>query len=119
MALVIALLFLVKPVFPVIEYLANYSYIIKELCENRDKPMMHCNGKCHLMKQLAKASEHEKPLNEKKQVSSEQDLLFLSNVLMTNVLDYIPLDNGRNLTHHYPDLYCKLLLSFLLRPPRL
>ena len=48
-----------KPIFPVIEYVVNYEYISKVLCENKAKPMMHCNGKCHLMKELAKAAENE------------------------------------------------------------
>ena len=29
------------------------DYIIAKYCVNKDKPEMHCNGKCHLMKQLA------------------------------------------------------------------
>jgi hypothetical protein len=36
-----------------INYQVNKDYISKNLCENKDKPMMHCNGKCHLRKQLA------------------------------------------------------------------
>jgi hypothetical protein len=42
-----------------INYVVNKDYISKNLCENRDKPMMHCNGKCHLMKQLQKESKKE------------------------------------------------------------
>ena len=30
----------------------NRSYIAKNLCVNRDKPMMGCNGKCYLSKKL-------------------------------------------------------------------
>ncbi len=37
-----------------IDYIVNYNYIRTELCENKDKPEMHCNGKCHLKKQLKK-----------------------------------------------------------------
>ena len=37
----------------VINYQLNKEYIAKNLCENKNKPMMHCNGKCHLKKQLA------------------------------------------------------------------
>ena len=33
-------------------YMMNKEFIAKNLCENRNKPMMHCNGKCHLRKQL-------------------------------------------------------------------
>jgi len=38
----------------------NQSYIAAKLCENRDKPMMHCKGKCYLKKKLKQAEEKEK-----------------------------------------------------------
>lgn len=30
----------------------NIDAIVQKYCVNQDKPQMHCNGKCHLMKQL-------------------------------------------------------------------
>lgn len=68
---IIVLLFVFKPVFPVIEYGLNYDYIAKVLCENKAKPELKCNGKCHLMKQLAKASEAEKSDSKDKKNSSK------------------------------------------------
>lgn len=41
----------------------NQTFIAKTLCENRDKPQMHCNGKCYLYKQLKKAEEAENAKN--------------------------------------------------------
>ncbi|RAJ05167.1 hypothetical protein LX64_02321 [Chitinophaga skermanii] len=40
-----------------LEYNLNQAYIAANLCENKNKPQMHCNGKCHLKKQLNKATE--------------------------------------------------------------
>jgi hypothetical protein len=37
----------------VIDYTINKDYIAKNLCENRNKPTLHCNGKCQLMKKMA------------------------------------------------------------------
>lgn len=34
------------------EYYLNKDYIAQNLCENKDKPQKHCEGKCHLQKQL-------------------------------------------------------------------
>jgi hypothetical protein len=48
---------LLVPLYPVADYLLHEEYIAKTFCENKDKPMLHCNGKCHLMKQLKKAAE--------------------------------------------------------------
>ncbi len=46
------LLALIQPALPVLDYLLNYNYIVAELCENRDKPIQTCNGKCYLEKQV-------------------------------------------------------------------
>ena len=45
----------------VAEYCMNKEYIAKNLCENRNKPALHCNGKCQLMKKMA--AEENQPLN--------------------------------------------------------
>ncbi len=42
-----------KPYLPVIQYAVNYDFYKNVLCENKAKPELKCNGKCHLMKQMA------------------------------------------------------------------
>src|ERR1700758_2249534 len=37
-----------------VSYSLNKEFIAKNLCENKNKPKMHCNGKCHLKKELQK-----------------------------------------------------------------
>ena len=46
------ILALIQPAIPIIEYFVNYDYIVNELCENRDKPILTCNGKCYLEDQV-------------------------------------------------------------------
>jgi hypothetical protein len=41
-------------------YNINKAYIASAFCENKDKPMMRCNGKCQLKKQLTEESEKDK-----------------------------------------------------------
>lgn len=38
----------------------NQQYIAANLCVNRDKPGLHCNGKCYFMKKIRQAEEKEK-----------------------------------------------------------
>ena len=38
-------------------YELNKNYIATKLCENRNKPWLHCNGKCYLMKKIRQAEE--------------------------------------------------------------
>lgn len=45
---------MVRPLMPILEYYADYDYITKELCENKDKPYLKCNGTCYLQKQVNK-----------------------------------------------------------------
>lgn len=55
--LFVALTMLLKPLWPVADYIVNYDYIVNVLCENKDKPQLNCDGKCYLAKQFAKESE--------------------------------------------------------------
>lgn len=77
-ALLFGLFILLRPVLPVVEYVVNYDYITKVLCENKAKPKLQCNGKCQLMKGLANASEEEKPISQdKKQLKIEWEEVFI------------------------------------------
>ncbi len=44
---------MLRPLAPVIVYYANYDYIAAELCKNRDKPILDCNGICYLNEMIA------------------------------------------------------------------
>ena len=48
---------MLKPIIPIIVYYIDYDYIVAELCENKAKPVLQCNGKCHLAKELKKAND--------------------------------------------------------------
>jgi len=45
-----------RPLIPLVEYAVNYDYISQALCINKNKPDLHCNGKCYLSKELAKTA---------------------------------------------------------------
>lgn len=44
----------------IVWYNANIDYVAQELCENKDKPKLQCNGKCYLKKQLDKVDNQQK-----------------------------------------------------------
>lgn len=106
-----------KPIFPVIEYVVNYEYISKVLCENKAKPMMHCNGKCHLMKELAKAAENEKPASsDKKGYTPVAELLFFQEIKTFSIASASFLDKEKS-SNTYSNLYSKSHLESVFRPP--
>ncbi|RNL95085.1 hypothetical protein ED312_00320 [Sinomicrobium pectinilyticum] len=51
---ILAFLICFKPLFPVLEYAANYDYIANVLCINKERPKIQCYGKCYLMGAIAK-----------------------------------------------------------------
>ena len=97
---------LVKPIFPVFDYVINYGYISKELCINKAKPELKCNGKCHLMKELAKASEDEKPISSDKKDNSKHEIevLFYQEILplqLTQIYFHTNSSAANNYSNHY------------------
>ncbi len=55
--LILYALLMLKPYAPYVEYWVKKAYIMRYLCVNRDKPQMHCEGRCHLSKELQKAND--------------------------------------------------------------
>jgi hypothetical protein len=107
---------LVRPVIPVADYIINYDYITKVLCENKAKPVMHCNGKCHLMKELAKTAEQDKPISPKKGSTAEIEILFFQPVPSFTFQPFIVGVITKNSTS-YNNLYGYLNTGFIFRPP--
>ena len=110
------LLAMLKPISPIIGYYINYDYIVNVLCENKDKPVMKCNGKCHLAKELKKANdgidpkENVPPLNMK-----EYPVAFINNYNSINAIFY-----NTKITQNFSNYnlgYYFQYLSKLLKPP--
>ncbi|MBK7562103.1 MAG: hypothetical protein IPQ06_06715 [Chitinophagaceae bacterium] len=72
--------------FALLHFYINQNYIAANQCENRYRPMLHCNGKCILakkMKQQEKKEQQnpERKLQNKSEVSSS--LSFFVTALVT------------------------------------
>lgn len=118
MASIFALFMLLKPVLPVIEYAIDYDYIATVLCINKDKPELKCNGKCHLMKELAKSSQEDgEQSHEKRAAASESHILFFEEILDFGLeAQVFPLAE-RSPYIFYPNLYSHLDSRSIFRPP--
>lgn len=108
---------LVKPIFPVVEYVVNYEYVSKVLCENKAKPMMHCNGKCHLMKELAKASDAENSKSSDKKSSTQPTEVLFFEELKDFKISTIYASNIKKANQNYSNLYFYLNSDSVFRPP--
>lgn len=108
---------LFKPVIPVVEYVVFYDYIKNELCENKDKPELECNGKCHLVKEMAKASDTPEKGNDKKHISVETSVVFCQEI--EENFDFKPLFylHKSKITSNYNLSYSHLETNSVFRPP--
>lgn len=116
--ILVAFTMLFKPLWPVVDYVANYEYIIEVLCENKDKPELKCNGKCYLGKQLAKESQEseETPFN-------SQDKIEIPVVLFCQSEESYEVSqiSFLEIKHNYNDsqnLYNKLICETSSPPPK-
>ena len=113
---ILTLFMLLKPFIPIVEYAVNYEYISKVLCVNKAKPELKCNGKCHLMKELAKSSESEKPISDKKIAVKEFEILFFQEIKPISIL-ISPIKQEPTLNFNYSNLYNYLNSSDSFHPP--
>ena len=70
----------------------NKNYIASKLCENRDKPWLHCNGHCYFMKKIKQVQENEKNEERQTQKNLFQEVFFASNTTFqfyTQLLQHI------------------------------
>lgn len=45
-----------------VHYAMEYDYYANVLCENKDKPELHCNGSCHLAAELTVSDQPQAPI---------------------------------------------------------
>ncbi len=73
-----------RPVLPLLDYAFNYKYISQNLCENKNKPQLLCNGKCYVIKELLKSEKQSNKENHK--ISSADVFIIKDNLLFTLTL---------------------------------
>jgi len=79
-------------------YQLNKNYIAAKLCENRNKPWLHCNGKCYLMKKLKQAEEKQNASERETQKNLVQESLCNDTPdvkFYTQLLQVIAIPNNR------------------------
>lgn len=116
--LFLCLLILLNPfsrTWVVVSYKLNESYISQNLCENKDKPQLKCNGKCHLKKQLAQSEQAEQKTHQNSNEKAE--VLYCSVVNNYNFQTqfsylYQPIQLGQ-----YAAIYSQDYIDSVFHPP--
>jgi len=95
-------------------YELNKNYIAAKLCENRNKPWLHCNGKCYLMKKIKQAEEKQNASERETQKNLVQESICEDTpqvTFFTQLIRVIAIPNNRI---ELPDGY-----NAIFRPPQL
>lgn len=107
---------LFKPVIPVLEYMVFYDYFKNELCENKEKVELKCNGKCQLKKELAKASDF--PENGKeKRITFETNVVLYQEIEEHFVFDPQFYTYKSKIPTNYNLSYSYVKTNYVFRPP--
>lgn len=98
---------------PHVNYWMNHDYIAANLCENKDQPELHCDGKCQLQKEIKSSTEDQQ---EGQEVSLRLMVEFLQ-PLSTIQVGYFII----NQKHDFPFCSAQIVpgyLSSIFHPPR-
>src|SRR5690554_3676713 len=94
-----------KPILPVAEYFIFYDYIKNERCENQGNQELECNGKCHLKKELAKATDTKEKGNENRTFPVEIHMPLFKE-LQENLIPFAPIySSDQKVKSAYNNLY--------------
>ena len=104
-----------RTAMPILDYAVNYQYISTQLCENRDKPELRCNGKCYVKKEILKSSENENTKESKVQITSI-DAFVLNENLDFSIITQFQDKVENNFQNHFNSVL-KPYLGSVFHPP--
>lgn len=95
----------------------NHKYIAENLCINRDKPWLHCNGKCYFMKKIHQAEENEKK-QEAKDNLSRLEVSFFQEPYRITFIEPVILEKNNSTFPRYIYQYSSSYIETIFRPPK-
>ena len=91
-------------------YRVNRDFIAKNLCVNRDKPMLNCNGQCYLSKQLQAAEEKEQKSNSERLNKMPEVVLSFQSIpslFKARYFERVVLENNFPISDFHPNFSAK------------
>ncbi|WP_419802841.1 hypothetical protein [Mucilaginibacter sp.] len=95
----------------------NKKYIAENLCINKARPWLHCNGKCYLMKKVKQAEENEKKQTAKDNLN-RQEISFCSELFSLDFPQPIALNFRKKPYSAYNYQYSSRYIETIFRPPK-
>lgn len=81
------------------EFYLNQAYVAQNLCVNKDKPQLHCNGKCHLRKQLNEEERRDQN-NPERRAENKAEIFYDASFA---IADITPAYTILDVTYNSPD----------------
>lgn len=95
----------------------NHKYIAENLCINKNRPWLHCNGKCYFMKKIHQAEENEKK-QEAKDNLSRLEVSFFQEPYQVAFIEPVILEANKSTFPRYTYQYSSRYIETIFRPPK-
>lgn len=96
---------------------ANQKYIAQNLCINKNRPWLHCNGHCYFMKKVQQAEE-----TEKKQAAQDNlnrlSVSFFQQPYSLNFTAQVIFEINQNWFPAYHHQYKNCCIDAVFQPPK-
>jgi hypothetical protein len=95
----------------------NQQYIAQNLCINRFKPSIHCNGHCYFMRKIRQAEENEKKQSTKEN-SGRAEVSFFQEPFSISFIEPV-ISDKESISFQLVDFkYTSQYLNSIFRPPK-
>ncbi|MBB6499652.1 hypothetical protein [Pedobacter cryoconitis] len=95
----------------------NQKYIAENLCVNKNRPWMHCDGHCYLMKKMKQAEEHEKKQATRNNLS-HLNISFFQEPFCLTFISPVILENNKGSFPAYQSQYIHRYTGTIFQPPK-
>ncbi|MEO8949137.1 MAG: hypothetical protein ABI308_12060 [Mucilaginibacter sp.] len=92
----------------------NQSYIASKLCENRNKPWLHCNGHCYLMTKIKQAEDKQNNTERESQKNLVQEAYYETQTRVKFYTCLLQVITFQNFCNQLPKSH-----TSIFRPPQL
>lgn len=100
------------------QWKSNQEYIAKHLCENIDKPILGCKGKCQLAKRMQKVDQENNTENNSNEIKIKVPSYDLFYADVQEIFSHKQLKiNTQNNFHSNENLYLFFFLDKKIKPP--
>ena len=104
-----------RPLFAVIDYVVNYEKIVTELCINRNRPELTCNGICYLKDEISKSAKEQQSKDKLPTAFKSLDLFIETNVLEVSSTTFFK--NKNQIKYTFLDYSSLFYLQKIIQPP--